>query len=59
MAKLIYFTGTFYATGQSETFIGSGPSDTVSYANVRSGLDVGDYTAGISANLGSGIGTFG
>jgi Ca2+-binding RTX toxin-like protein len=59
MPKLIYFTGTFYATAQRETFIGTGPSDTVSYANVRSGVDVGDYTAGISANLASGIGTFG
>lgn len=59
MAKLIYFTGTGYATSQTETFVGTGLSDTVSYANLGSGLDVGDYTAGVYANLATGIGYFG
>jgi hypothetical protein len=51
MAKLVSFFGTVYATDQAETFVGYGLSDTVSYALVGTGIDIGDYTSGISVNL--------
>ena len=58
MAKRV-FSCTFFATSRAEAFVGRGPSDTVSYAKVETGLDIGDYTFGIFANLASGAGTFG
>jgi Ca2+-binding RTX toxin-like protein len=59
MAKLVSFFGTTFATSQTETFVGNGGSDTVSYALVGTGVNIGDYTSGISVNLATGVGSFG
>jgi hypothetical protein len=42
MAKLVSFFGTTFATSQTETFVGNGGSDTVSYALVGTGVNIGD-----------------
>src|SRR5688572_12960368 len=59
MAKLVSFVGTTFATSQAETFVGNGGSDTVSYALVGTGVNIGDYTSGISVNLATGVGSLG
>jgi hypothetical protein len=57
MAKLVSFVGTTFATSQMETFVGNDGSDTVSYALLGTGVNIGDYTSGISVNLATGAGS--
>jgi len=59
MAKQVSFVGTAYATSDAEAFVGTGLSDTVSYALVDTGINIGDYTSGVSVNLATGVGSAG